>query len=107
MLYAALSVGFSMVVNAWIFFRVSSGLFSPAIALGMVVMGNLGWKKGAAIVVAQFLGGLAAGGLVSGLFPGPLKAETMLESGTSVVRGLCECGSLQTCCGVGLLTGNS
>jgi aquaporin related protein len=90
LLYAALSVGFSMMVNAWIFFRISSGLFNPAISLGMVVEGSLGWKKGACIAFAQFLGGLAAAGLVSGLFPGSLKAETLLGSGTSIVRGFCK-----------------
>lgn len=90
LLYAALSVGFSMMVNAWIFFRISSGLFNPAITLGMVAEGSLGWKKGVVIAGAQFAGGMAAAGLVSGLLPGQLKAETLLGSGTSIVRGLCE-----------------
>jgi aquaporin related protein len=90
LLYAALSVGFSMMVNAWIFFRISSGLFNPAITFGMVVEGSLGWKKGVVIAGAQFAGGMAAGGLVSGLFPGQMRAETLLGGGTSIVRGLCE-----------------
>lgn len=90
LLYAALSVGFSMMVNAWIFFRISSGLFNPAITFGMVVEGSLGWKKGVSIAGAQFAGGMASAGLVSGLFPGQLKAETLLGSGTSIVRGLCK-----------------
>lgn len=79
-----------MMVNAWIFFRISSGLFNPAITLGMVAEGSLGWKKGVVITGAQFAGGMAAAGLVSGLLPGQLKAETLLGSGTSIVRGLCE-----------------
>lgn len=90
LLYAALSVGFSMMVNAWIFFRISSGLFNPAITFGMVVEGSLGWKKGVTIAGAQFAGGMAAAGLVSGLFPGEVKAETLLGGGTSIVRGFCE-----------------
>ena len=86
-----------MMVNAWIFFRISSGLFNPAIVFGMVVEGSLGLKKGAWIAGAQFAGGMAAAGLVSGLFPGRLEAETLLRGGTSVVRGLCElmhCGEV-------------
>lgn len=79
-----------MMVNAWIFFRISSGLFNPAITFGMVVEGSLGWKKGVSIAGAQFAGGMASAGLVSGLFPGQLKAETLLGSGTSIVRGLCK-----------------
>lgn len=91
LLYAALSVGFSMVVNGWVFFRVTSGLFNPAVTLGMCVEGSLKWERGGVIFVAEMLGGLAAGGLVGALFPGKMEAETVLGSGTSVVRGLCEC----------------
>ena len=31
LLYISLSFGFSLAVNAWIFFRVSGGLFNPAV----------------------------------------------------------------------------
>lgn len=91
MLYAALAVGFSLAVNAWVFFRVTSALFNPAITLGMIVEGCLTWKRGVCIAVSQFLGSMTAAGMVSGLFPGELKAETVLGSGTSIVRGFCEC----------------
>jgi aquaporin related protein len=30
-LYISLSFGFSLMVNAWIFFRISGGLFNPAV----------------------------------------------------------------------------
>ena len=40
------------------------------------------------VSAAQILGGLAAAGLVSGLFPGPLKVSTSLRPGTSVAQGL-------------------
>ena len=33
LLYIALSFGFSLIVNAWIFFRISGGLFNPAVCL--------------------------------------------------------------------------
>lgn len=33
LLYIALSFGFSLMVNAWIFFRISGGLFNPAVSL--------------------------------------------------------------------------
>jgi aquaporin related protein len=33
LLYIALSFGFSLMVNVWIFFRVSGGLFNPAVSL--------------------------------------------------------------------------
>lgn len=31
LLYIALSFGFSLAVNAWVFFRISGGLFNPAV----------------------------------------------------------------------------
>jgi MIP family channel proteins len=87
LLYAALSVGFSLVVNAWVFFRVTSGLFNPAITLGMCLVGSLPWSRGACIAISQLLAGMTAAGLVSCVFPGELRAETLLGSRTSVVRG--------------------
>ena len=33
LLYISLSFGFSLAVNAWIFFRISGGLFNPAVSL--------------------------------------------------------------------------
>jgi aquaporin related protein len=32
LLYIALSFGFSLMVNVWVFFRVSGGLFNPAVS---------------------------------------------------------------------------
>jgi aquaporin related protein len=87
LLYAALSVGFSLVVSAWVFFRVTSGLFNPAITLGMCLVKSMPWGRGACIAVSQMLAGMTAAGLVSCVFPGELRAETLLGSKTSVVRG--------------------
>lgn len=33
LLYISLSFGFSLAVNAWVFFRISGGLFNPAVSL--------------------------------------------------------------------------
>jgi aquaporin rerated protein, other eukaryote len=32
LLYIALAFGFSLAVNAWVFFRISGGLFNPAVS---------------------------------------------------------------------------
>lgn len=39
LLYIALSFGFSLMVNAWVFFRISGGLFNPAVSLSQLL-----WK---------------------------------------------------------------
>jgi aquaporin related protein len=33
LLYISLCFGFSLMVNAWVFFRISGGLFNPAVCL--------------------------------------------------------------------------
>ncbi|KAM0718935.1 hypothetical protein Q7P37_006007 [Cladosporium fusiforme] len=87
LLYQGLSVSFSLAINAWVFFRITSALFNPAITLGMCLIGSLNWRRGLGVAISQILGGMTAAGLVSGLLPGELRAETVLVNGTSVVRG--------------------
>jgi aquaporin related protein len=88
--YIALGFGFSLAVNAWVFFRVSGGLFNPAVTLGMALIGAIGWVRGSLIFLAQILGSMAAAGVVLSTFPGPMNVSTTLGGGTSVVQGLCE-----------------
>jgi MIP family channel proteins len=86
--YIALSFGFSLAVNAWVFFRISGGLFNPAVTFGMCLIGALPWVRGGLLFITQILGGLAASALVSCMFPGELNVRTTLGGGTTVVQGL-------------------
>ncbi|KAI4681482.1 uncharacterized protein J4E84_007719 [Alternaria hordeiaustralica] len=86
--YIALCFGFSLAVNAWVFFRISGGLFNPAVTFGMCLIGALPWVRGALLFVTQILGGMAAAGLVQCMFPGDLNVRTKLGGGTSIVQGL-------------------
>ncbi|KAI9655713.1 MAG: hypothetical protein M1821_005148 [Bathelium mastoideum] len=88
LLYIALSFGFSLLVCAWVFFRISGGLFNPAVTLGMALIGAVGWLRGGLVFLAQLLGALCAAAVVSALFPGPLNVKTTLGGGTSIARGL-------------------
>ena len=54
----------------------------------MSLVGGLPWSRAALLVVSQVLGGIAAAGIVSVLFPGPLNVRTSLGGGTTVVQGL-------------------
>ena len=40
LLYISLSFGFSLAVNAWVFFRISGGLFNPAVRLPFILLGE-------------------------------------------------------------------
>ncbi|KAK8176486.1 aquaporin-like protein [Phyllosticta citribraziliensis] len=87
MLYIALCFGFSLMVNVWIFFRISGGLFNPAVTLALWVTRAFGAWRALCLFVAQILGGIAASGMVLGIFPAPLNVQTTLSDGTSIAQG--------------------
>ncbi|KAK5113167.1 hypothetical protein LTR85_010985 [Meristemomyces frigidus] len=88
LMYISLAFGFSLAVNAWVFFRISGGLFNPAVTLGMALIGAVTWTRAGLIFIAQILGAMAASGVVSATFPGPMNVSTTLGGNTSIVQGL-------------------
>ncbi|KAL9598564.1 MAG: hypothetical protein Q9219_004395 [cf. Caloplaca sp. 3 TL-2023] len=88
LLYISLCFGFSLAVNAWVFFRISGGLFNPAVSLGMMVVGAVPWLRGCLVIVSQLTGGIAAAAVVSALYPGKLNVRTALNAGTTYAQGL-------------------
>ena len=88
LLYISLSFGFSLGVNAWVFFRISGGLFNPAVTFGMCLVGALPWIRGGLIFISQIIGGIAAAVIVQVLYPGPLNVRTSLGAGTSKAQGV-------------------
>ncbi|RYH24356.1 hypothetical protein EON65_16830 [archaeon] len=87
-LYSALAFGFSLTVNAWIFFRVSGGLFNPAITFGLALTGIVPWFRGLLLVITQFFAAIVASYVVKVMFSSPFSAETLLRNGTTVVQGV-------------------
>jgi aquaporin related protein len=87
-LYIAIIFGFSLMVNVWIFFRISGGLFNPAVTLGMVLVGAVPIPRAIFLFVAQIAGGIAASGMVLGLFPTQLNVRTTLGADASLVQGI-------------------
>ncbi|KAK5991905.1 Aquaporin-1 [Cladobotryum mycophilum] len=88
LLYIASAFGTSLAVNVWIFYRVSGGMFNPAVTLGLVLVGAIKPLRGLIILPTQLVAGIAASAVVSGLLPGPLTVGNALSDGTSIVRGL-------------------
>ena len=87
-LYISVIFGLSLMVNVWIFFRISGGLFNPAVTLGMVLVGALPIVRAICLFVAQIAGAIAASGMVLGLFPAKFNVRTTLAGGTSLVQGV-------------------
>ncbi|KAG6361407.1 hypothetical protein INS49_009634 [Diaporthe citri] len=86
--YIASVFGLSLGVNVWIFYRVSGGMFNPAVAIGLWIAGAFDWVRLVCVIPVQFLGAITAAGVVSALLPGKLQAENSLSSGTLPVQGL-------------------
>lgn len=88
LLYIALSFGFSLMVNVWVFFRVSGGLFNPAVTLGLYLIGAVSPIRAGLCFVSQIIAGICSAGIVSAILPGPLNVATTLGTGTSIAQGV-------------------
>jgi aquaporin related protein len=87
-LYISTCMGFSLLVSAWLFFRVTGGLFNPNISLALLLVGVIRPVRFVLYCVAQMLGAVAASGLVLALTPGPLAVNTVLGSNINPVQGV-------------------
>ncbi|KAF3037576.1 hypothetical protein E8E11_002003 [Didymella keratinophila] len=88
LLYISLIFGFSLMVNVWVFFRVSGGLFNPAVTLGLYLIGALTTIRAILCFISQMLAGMCAAAVVSAMFPGDLNVSTTLGSGVSIAQGV-------------------
>ena len=68
---ASASFGFSLLVSAWCFYRVTGGLFNPNVTLALFLTGALGPVRFVLYCIAQLAGAIAAAAVVLALSPGP------------------------------------
>ncbi|PWN50089.1 aquaporin-like protein [Violaceomyces palustris] len=88
-MFVSLSFGLSLAVTCWMFFRISGGLFNPAITFALYLVGAVPVRRASMLVVAQLLGGIAAAAMVEVLTPFKGTASVVkLEKGVTVVQGL-------------------
>jgi aquaporin related protein len=112
LLYISLIFGFSLMVNVWVFFRVSGGLFNPAVSplpykagergdgrnretdiaeqvtLGLYLIGAIPAVRACLCFVSQMLAGMSAAAVIQAILPGPLNVSTTLGAGVSPARGV-------------------
>ena len=74
-MYISLSFGFSLLVSAWLFFRVTGGLFNPNVTTALLLTGVIGPVRFVLFCIAQLAGGIAAAALILALTPGPLQSK--------------------------------
>ncbi|KAJ3516515.1 hypothetical protein NLJ89_g1078 [Agrocybe chaxingu] len=82
-LYISTCMGMSLLVSAWLFFRVTGGLFNPNVSLALLLIGGLKPVRFVLYCIAQLSGAIAAAGIVRGLTSAPLSVNTFLANGTS------------------------
>lgn len=88
LLYISVCFGFSLMVNVWIFFRISGGLFNPAVTLAMVLVKAVSPVRAICLFAAQICGSLLASVIVRFLFPQSFNVRTTLSTGVSTVQGV-------------------
>ncbi|KAI7373588.1 aquaporin-like protein, partial [Hortaea werneckii] len=88
-IYIAMSYGLSLLVTAWTMYRISGGLFNPALTFGMVITGTLPPMRGLVLFPTQIISGMCAAGVAAAIVPGDIQTvQTTLAPGVSVARGL-------------------
>jgi len=87
-LYISTSMGLSLLISAWMFFRVTGGLFNPNISLALLLVGSLGPVRFVLYCIAQLVGAIAASAIVRGLTSANLSVNTVLQQGTSRAQGV-------------------
>ncbi|PWN35956.1 aquaporin-like protein, partial [Meira miltonrushii] len=88
LLVSSVGFAFSLAISAWVFFRVSGGVQNPAITVALALTGAFPWQRAIALTVAQYLGAIAASGLIVGLYPShTLNTRTTLNPAMTINQG--------------------
>ncbi len=79
----------SLLVTAWMFYRITGGLFNPAITVALWLVGVLTSRRAVILFIAQILGGIAGAALILGLTPtnSVQQVTTTLQPGISIAQG--------------------
>ncbi|SPO20789.1 related to aquaporin [Ustilago trichophora] len=88
-MFIALSFGMSLLVTAWMFYRITGGLFNPAITIALWLVGVLTTRRAVILFISQILGGIAGAALILGLTPtnSVQQVTTTLQPGINVAQG--------------------
>ncbi|KAJ6596039.1 aquaporin-like protein, partial [Mycena sp. CBHHK59/15] len=91
-LYISTCMGISLLVTAWVFFRITGSLFNPCITVALAVLGILSPVRCLLYCIAQFLGSILASAILLGLTRNlsvkPLMSSTSLRQGTAPTQGI-------------------
>lgn len=108
--FVAYAYGFSLLVTVLAFYRISGGLFNPAVSnfynrvdlyvstssdhrpqvtLGLCAAGGLPWIRAVFLIPTQLIASMCAGGVVEAIFPGRIAGvNTLLGPHVNTAQGL-------------------
>jgi len=88
LLYIATSMGLSLLVSVWMFYRVTGGMFNPAISTALLLIGAIGPVRWALCCFAQLAGATAASAVLLALLPGRLASNTAPGHGVNIAQAV-------------------
>lgn len=75
-------------IDNQVFFRISGGLFNPAVTLAMLLIRAISIGRAICLFISQMLGGMLASVLVRYLFPENFNVRTTLGGGANLAQGV-------------------
>jgi len=88
LMYIATSMGLSLLVSAWAFYRVTGALFNPNVGLALLLVGALSPVRFMLYCIAELAGAIAAVAVLHALLPGPLSFSCNISLGVSLAQAV-------------------
>lgn len=88
LLYISVSMGLSLLVSAWLFYRVTGGIFNPAVTTALWLVGAIGPVRWVLCCIAQMVGAIAASAVLLALLPGPLVVNVAPGAGINKAQAV-------------------
>lgn len=84
----AFGFGFSVMVNVFIFFRISGGQLNPAVTMTLALVRAISPVRAVLLIITQLVAGICAAAAASAMTPGPVAFNNALGGGASRSQGL-------------------
>ncbi|CAE6521950.1 unnamed protein product [Rhizoctonia solani] len=88
LLFVSVSMGLSLLVSVWFFYRVTGGVFNPAVSTALLLIGVIGPVRWALYCIAQLVGGIIAAALLLALLPGELGVAPTIARGVNTAQAV-------------------
>lgn len=79
-MFVSTGFGLSLLVAAWLFFRVSGALFNPNISTALALVGAITPLRALFYIIAQLVGAICAAAVIQALMPGSLASKSVFHT---------------------------